>query len=136
MTPALLSELATAILAFHLGVIAFNVFGLVVVPLGAWLGWAWVRGYWWRLAHLAILAVVAFQALLDRICFLTLWQSDLLREAGKSAASGPLIARWIDRMIFWPLPLWVFAVLYVLVWLYALALWWLVPPRRQRRPLP
>lgn len=135
MTPALLSELATAILVVHLAVIAFNVFGLVAVPLGAWRGWAWVRGFWWRLAHLAIMAVVALQALLDRICFLTMWQSDLLREAGESAASGPLIARWIDRMIYWPLPIWVFAVLYILIWLYALALWWLVPPRRRHQPL-
>lgn len=132
MTPRLLSELATSILVFHLGVIAFNVFGLVAVPVGAWLGWAWVRGFWWRLAHLAILAVVALQALLDRICFLTIWQSDLLREAGESAVSRPLIARWIDRMIYWPLPLWVFVVFYILVWLYALALWWLVPPQRRR----
>jgi hypothetical protein len=41
----------------------------------------------------------------------------------------------VNGLIYWPLPLWVFAVLYVAVCIYALLLWWLVPPRRQRTPL-
>ena len=32
-------------------------------------------------------------------------------------------------MIYWPIPLWVFAVGYVVVFVYAVALLWLVPPR-------
>ncbi len=136
MTPRLLSDFATAILLLHIVVIAFNIFGLIVIPLGAWRGWAFVRGFWWRAAHLAILAVVALQAVLDRVCFLTVWQSDLLRQAGETASSAPLIQRWVNRVIFWPLPLWVFAVLYVVVWLYVVALWRLVPPTKEKRPLP
>lgn len=114
------------VLGAHLAVIAFNVGGLVVIPLGAWRGWRWVGEFWWRLAHLASLAVVAVQALAGRACFLTLWQSEL--ESGRAAP--PLIAHWVDRLIFWPLPAWFFAALYVLVWLYVLWLWRRVPPRR------
>jgi Protein of Unknown function (DUF2784) len=118
--------LALAVLAVHLAVIAFNLFGLVAVPLGAWRGWGFVRVFWWRALHLACLAAVAFQALLGRACFLTLWEASL---EGASAPQ-PLIARWVDSLIFWPLPIWAFAALYAAVWLYALALWRLVPPRR------
>jgi Protein of Unknown function (DUF2784) len=118
--------LANAVLALHLAVILFNVGGLVVIPLGAWRGWGFVRGFWWRLLHLASLGVVALQAALGRVCFLTLWQSEL---AGNAAAPAPLIARLVDRLIFWPLPVWVFAVLYAAVAAYVLALWFLVPPR-------
>ena len=50
MTP---EALATAVLIAHLGVVVFNIFGMVAVPLGAWLGWRFVRGFWWRLIHLA-----------------------------------------------------------------------------------
>lgn len=32
-------------------------------------------------------------------------------------------------MIYWPLPLWAFAVLYVVVFVYVVALWILVRPR-------
>lgn len=120
--------LAEAVLAAHLAIILFNLFGLVAVPLGAARGWRFVHIAWWRLLHVALLAAVAGQALWGRACILTLWQDAL---AGAGAARAPLIAGWIDRLIYWPLPLWVFAVLYVAVFGYALALLWLVPPRRR-----
>jgi hypothetical protein len=131
MHAQLYSLLAQLVLAVHVGIILFNVAGLVLIPLGAWRGWSFVRIWWWRALHLAILALVAVQALLARACFLTLWQSALQRDAGETASSAPLIQRWIHDLLFWPLPLWFFAVLYVAVWLYALLLWRLVPPRRR-----
>jgi hypothetical protein len=129
MTAQHLAALAGLVLLVHVAVILFNLFGLVAIPLGAWRGWAFVRIFWWRALHLGILAVVALQAVLDRVCFLTTWQSDLLRMAGQAASEAPLVARWVNRLIFWPLPVWVFAVIYVAVCLYVLALWRLVPPR-------
>lgn len=129
MDARLYSLLALLVLAAHVGIILFNVAGLVLIPLGGWRGWGFVRIFWWRALHLAILALVAVQALLARACFLTLWQSTLQERAGESASSAPLIARWLHDLLFWPLPLWFFAVLYVAVWLYALLLWRLVPPR-------
>lgn len=120
---------ATAILALHLVVIAFNVAGCVLIPVGSLFGWRWVRGFWWRAAHLASLAVVAAQALLGRACFLTIWQADL---ANHRHAAQPLIASWIDQLIYLPLPLWVFATAYVAIFIYVVALWVWVRPRRRR----
>ena len=120
------SMLGQAVLAAHLLVIAFNVFGLVVIPLGGWLGWRWVRVRWWRLLHLASLAVVALQAALGRACFLTIWQDDLT-DGGRA---DPLIMRWVNRLIYWPLPIWVFTAAYLAVFAYVLALWWWVRPGR------
>ena len=122
-----MTVLAGLVLAAHLAVIAFNLFGLVAIPLGAWRGWRFVRLRWWRLAHLASLAAVALQALLGRACFLTIWQGDLAGGGGEE----PLIARWINRAIYWPLPLWAFTAAYVAVFVYVLALWWRVPPSRR-----
>lgn len=122
--------LAEAILAAHVAIILFNVFGLVATPLGAMLGWRFVRILWWRLLHIAALAAVAAQALLGRACFLTLWQAEF---GGTGGPPTPLIVGWVDRLIYWPLPLWVFTALYVAIFLYALALFWLVPPRRRSR---
>ena len=119
--------MAELVLAVHLAVIAFNVFGLVAVPLGARAGWAFVRVRWWRILHLLSLAVVAVQAMLGRACFLTLWQGEL--EGARSET--PLIMRWVNSVIFWPLPMWAFTVAYVLVLAYALALYRWVPPRRR-----
>jgi hypothetical protein len=118
--------LGSGILALHVAIIAFNLFGLIAIPLGAWRCWRFVRIRWWRVLHVAVLAIVAIQALFGRACFLTIWQDAL---AG-NAASAPFIMRWINRLIYWPLPIWFFAGLYIAVFAYTVALWFLVPPRR------
>ena len=120
---------ALSILAFHLAIIAFNIAGCVLIPIGAWRRWRWVREFWWRLAHLLSLAVVALQALLGRACFLTIWQD----AASGASHVQPLIASWINRLIYWPLPLRVFAAAYVAVFVYVIALWIFVRPRLPRR---
>jgi hypothetical protein len=63
-------------------------------------------------------------------CFLTIWQNEL---AGRGAQAPPLIMGWVDRIIYWNLPLWVFALLYAAVFLYVLALSVLVPFGRAGR---
>jgi Protein of Unknown function (DUF2784) len=115
---------AEAILALHLMIIAFNIAGLIIIPIGAWLGWRLVRVAWLRLLHLAMLAVVAAQALAGRACILTVWQNSL---TGNRQVPQPMIMHWVDQVIYWSLPMWVFAALYGAVFLYVLGLSVLVP---------
>src|ERR1700722_4657182 len=116
MSPAADLWLAEGILEFLFAVIAFNLFGLVVIPLGAWRGWPWVRAPLWRWFHVASLAVEALQAIAGRACFLTVWQDAL---AGRPEGE-PLIMRFVNSLIFWPLPLWVFTAFYVAMFAYTL----------------
>ncbi|MDD4886941.1 MAG: DUF2784 domain-containing protein [Thiomonas sp.] len=133
MRPDQALEFAHLVLGAHLLVIAFNIAGLIVIPLGAWRRWRWVRGCLWRTAHLLSMVVVAAQAALGRACFLTLWQSDLMQRAGRQGDRAGLIQTWIDHLIFWNLPLSVFTVIYLAVGVYAVVLWWWVRPRCGRR---
>ena len=119
------AALGQLVLAVHLVVIAFNVIGLVAIPLGAKLRWRFVRLRWLRLLHLASMAVVAAQAALGRACFLTIWQAMATGEAPE-----PLITRWVNQLIYWPLPMWVFTAAYMAAFLYVIALWRWVPPER------
>jgi hypothetical protein len=96
MNASLPIDIAEAILWFHVVVIAFNVFGLVAIPLGAWSGWKFVRVFWWRALHLGLLGIVALQAVLGQACFLTIWESDFLRRAGGAASNEPLIRRGVS----------------------------------------
>lgn len=121
--------LGQIVLAAHVAVIAFNIAGLALIPLGVWRGWRWVRVRWLRALHLASLTVVALQAMAGRACFLTDWQ-DALTGAG---AHDPLIMRWVNRLVYWPLPAWVFAAAYLAVFAYVLALWRWAPPARRWR---
>ena len=125
MTPSLAAILALIVLATHVAIIAFNLFGLIAIPIGAWRHWRFVRIRWWRVLHVAILAIVALQAVLGRACILTLWQDALAR----GSTSAPLIMRWVIGLIYWPLPMWFFALFYLAIFIYTLALWFLVPPR-------
>jgi hypothetical protein len=126
MRPALAGELT---LAVHLAVIAFNVLGLAAIPLGAWRGWPWVRARLWRSVHLASWALVAAQAILGRACILTIWQDQL----EGSAPQPPLIERWVNGLIYWPLPMWAFGALYLALFAAALAFWFLPATRPARR---
>jgi hypothetical protein len=116
---------AQAVLAAHLLVIAFNVAGLIAIPVGAKLGWRWVRVRWWRALHIASWAVVALQAALGRACFLTIWQDDLTGAGGEP----PLIMRWVNSLIYWPLPMWAFTAIYLALFGCVIALWWWPPTR-------
>lgn len=121
--------LAYLVLAVHLAIIAFNLFGLVAIPLGARRGWAFVHAPLWRALHVASWGAVAVQAVAGRACFLTISQDDL---AGAATAGEPLIMRWVNSVIYWPLPMWVFTVVYTVAFAYVLALLWLVPLRWRR----
>jgi len=124
-----MSSLAGLVLLVHFLVILFNLFGLVAVPLGAWRGWGFVRVFWWRALHLVSLLAVAAQAVAGRACFLTIWQA-ALEGRPDAAQPPPLLYALVNRLIYWPLPPWVFVAMYLAVLAYALALWRLVPPRR------
>ena len=87
---------AELVLAVHLAIIGFNLFGLFAVPLGAWRGWSFVREPVWRLVHAASLAVVAVQAALGQLCFLTEWQYALNGLRG----GEPLVMRWVNGLVF------------------------------------
>ena len=120
------AALGQLLLGLHLLVIAFNVLGLVAIPLGAKLGWGWVRIRWWRLLHVGSWVLVAAQAALGRACFLTIWQDDLTG----GGAEDPLIMRVVNGLIYWPLPMWAFTALYLVLFALVVAAWWIVPPRR------
>ena len=132
MSPSTVHMLADAVLVLHAGVVLFNIFWMIAIPLGAWRGCPFVRAFGWRIAHIASLAVVAIQPLLGRYCFLTLAQDALNAQAGP-AGEPNLVERVATAIVFWPLPPWIFVYLYVAAFLWTAALWWLVPPLRKGR---
>ena len=119
--------LADVLLVLHFCIAAFIVGGLILVWLGAALGWCWVRNPWFRYLHLAAIAFVAAEALLGVACPLTVWE-DLLR-GGVRAES--FVGRWVQRWLYYRAPEWVFTSGYVLWTLATLLTLRFVPPRRR-----
>ena len=122
--------LADAVLLIHFGVVLFVVGGLVVVVAGNWLRWAWVNKLWFRLAHLAAIAVVVLQAWLGQYCPLTTLESWLRVKAGAAAYERSFIEHWLQRLIYYEAPFWVFTLAYTAFAVLVLLVWWRYPPRR------
>ena len=121
--------IADLVLMIHAAIVIFNFGGLLAIAIGGWLGWGWVRQRAFRWLHLGALGFVSVEALLGITCPLTRLE-DWLR--GESAASG-FVARWISRWMYWDLPTWVFVVSYASVFVCAVVLWFMVPPRRTKK---
>lgn len=122
--------LADAVLVFHAGVVFFVVGGLVAIVAGNWLHWRWVNRWWFRLAHLATIAFVVVQAWLGEFCPLTTLESRLRIKAGESAYERSFIEHWLQRLIFYEAPVWVFTLAYTAFAILVLLAWWRFPPRR------
>ncbi|MDH4289649.1 MAG: DUF2784 domain-containing protein [Aquincola sp.] len=123
---------ADAVLLIHFGVVLFVVVGLVVVVAGNRLRWRWVNGLWFRLAHLAAIALAAVQAWLGQYCPLTTLESWLRVRAGSPSYDKSFIAHWVQRIIYYDAPLWVFTGIYTVFALLVVLVWWRFPPRRSR----
>ncbi len=98
-------QLADLILALHAAYVLFVVGGLGLIWLGIWRGWRWVRHFWFRLLHLAAIGLVAAEALIGLTCPLTVLEDWLRSESDPSMG---FVARWVQRVLFWDFPGWVF----------------------------
>ena len=119
--------MADVILVVHFLIVLFNIGGLVVVWIGAGLGWRWVQSPGFRYLHLGAIAFVAVEALLGVMCPLTVWE-DMLR-GGVRAES--FVGRWVRYFLYYDAPEWVFTAAYVAWAAATLATLRLVPPRRR-----
>ena len=121
--------LADAIVCVHLAVVLFVIVGLPLIYIGAARRWAWVRGVRWRAVHLATVVLIAAESLVGITCPLTVWE-DALR--GHRPGTG-FIERWVDRILFYDFPRWLFVVVYTVFAVCVAVTWVTVPPTGTRR---
>lgn len=125
--------LADAVLGLHAAIVAFVVGGLLVILAGNFLHWHWVNNPWFRGLHLAAIAIVALQAWLGVACPLTTLEIQLRVKAHQATYSASFVEDWLQRLIYFQAPAWVFVTAYTLFGLAVLACWWRFPPRRRHR---
>jgi len=123
--------LADAVLTLHVAIVAFVIGGLIVIVLGNIAGWQWVNRVWFRLVHLAAIGIVVAESWLDITCPLTSLEMWLREKAGAATYQGSFIEHWLQRILYYDAPAWVFMLAYTLFGLLVLASWWYFPPRRR-----
>ena len=129
MSPETALHVAQLVLAAHMAVALFVIFGLVAIPLGAIRHWAFVFGFGWRAAHLGTASLIALQKVLGQTCFLSVWEFNLLDRANLAHPHIPIIHAWAIDIMHWNMPLWFFTALYLAVLGYIVWLWRFAPPR-------
>ena len=124
---------ADVVLLLHVLFVAFVIFGLVLILAGKAFSWAWVRNPWFRLAHLLAIGVVVVQSWFGAICPLTTIEMTLRSRAEDTVYPGSFVAYWLEALLYYRAPAWVFAVCYTLFGAVVAGSWFWVSPRRFRR---
>lgn len=125
------SFIADLLALVHGAYVGFVLGGQVLILAGWWVGWEWTRNPWFRWLHLGAIGLVVLEVLLGVYCPLTWIEADLRAQAGQQAYTDmSFIGHWINRLLYYDIPLWQAHVAYVIF--AALVAWtfWRYPPRR------
>ena len=122
---------ADGLLLLHCGVAIFVVGGQLLIVLGAFAGWRWVRTLRLRMAHALTIAYIVLQTWLGTLCPLTVWEMQLRQAAGQGVYDETFIEHWLGRLLYVQAPWWVFVIAYSVFGALVAASWYWVPPTRR-----
>ena len=120
--------IADCLLIVHFAFILFVVLGWLLILIGKFRAWLWVRNRTFRLVHVVAIMYVALQAWFGKICPLTTLEMHLRSQAGQDSYEGSFIAFWLHELIYFSAPSWVFIFAYTMFCLAVLLTWWWVKP--------
>ena len=121
---------ADTLLILHTMLVGFVILGLVATFAGYFCQWRWVRNFWFRLSHLIVIGVVVLQSWLGVLCPLTAWEMALRAKAGEAGYEGSFIQHWLQSILYYSAPDWVFILAYTVFGALVLASWFVVRPER------
>ena len=128
-TDRLYAFAADAMLVTHVLFVIFVVLGLILVFAGKFMSWQWVRNPWFRVGHLLGIGVVVLQSWFGVICPMTIWEMELRSKSGHAFYEGSFIMHWLNELLYYQAPSWVFTVCYTFFGGLVLSSWFVVRPR-------
>lgn len=126
---AILRVIADIVLTTHVTFVAFVIFGLFLIVCGGFRRWNWIRNPWFRMMHLGAMGVVVVQAWIGVICPLTTLEMSLRERAGDVTYRATFVAHWLQKLLYYEAPPWVFVVCYTLFGLVVVSTWFGFRPR-------
>jgi Protein of Unknown function (DUF2784) len=128
-------RLADGVLVLHAAFVLFVVGGALFILLGWARRWDWTRRPLFRLIHLGSIGFVVLEAWFGVPCPLTLLENALRVRAGEAAAYQiSFIGYWLDRLLYYDAPPWVFTTAYTAFSLLVVATFVWYPPHRRKAP--
>jgi hypothetical protein len=134
--------LADMLAVVHLGYVSFVVIGQLLILVGILLRWEWIRNFWFRVIHLLMIGIVAFESIGDVMCPLTVWENNLRASAYAAANPGApavsnrpdtFLGRLVESVMFFNVDFnhWAFKVVYIGFALITVGCFVIAPPRRK-----
>lgn len=125
----LYSLAADVILAVHLGFVGFVVLGFVVIWIGYFLSWRFVRNFYFRLAHLLAMGFVVFEVYSGMACPLTTWENELrFLASGSYQYQQSFMQYWLHNILFYDISPLGFTILYTLFFAALVLTFYIVKP--------
>jgi hypothetical protein len=125
--------LADVTVVAHFAYASFIVLGLIAICVGGIRGWSWIRNFWFRLVHLAMIGSVALESCFDIECPLTVLENHFRQLGGENSYPGSFIGTLVNNLLFVDAPEWVLSLTYGLLFAAVLLTLLTVPPRRPVR---
>lgn len=126
-------SLADIIAVIHLGYVVFVILGFILIVVGIFFKWKWIRNLWFRIIHLVAIAGVAVEAILGVNCPLTVLEFSLRYGVSPAGRRVSFVGELIDSILYYDAPAWVFAVIYVGFALLVAITFIMAPPTRRGR---
>ena len=134
MSDQIFMVLADVVLTLHVGFVVFVVAGLLLIYLGYFLQWSWVRNRVFRVLHLLAIGVVVIQSWLGIVCPLTTLEMWLRAQAGEITYAGSFIQHWMQQILYFDAPWWVFTAIYTAFASLVIVSWLVVRPNSSASP--
>lgn len=128
--------LADLTLAVHAAYVLFVIGGQLLILVGWICGWRWTRCLLFRLIHLIAIGFVMLEAWLGVTCPLTVLENILRMKSGSTMYERSFLSHWLERLIFYTAPEWVFTVIYTGFASLVVVTWLLYPPLRKNGRYP
>lgn len=122
--------LADFILVIHFLYVLFAVLGTLLIIIGGFLKWVWIRNLKLRVVHLISVIIVAIEAIIGVTCPLTEWEYKLRISADQLIEDDiTFIGRILRKLIFYNFPAHFFTILYIVFALLVVFIFIKFPPK-------
>lgn len=91
---------ADLVVGIHLAYVAYVLVGQLLIMIAAPFKWRWARNPWFRFTHLAAIGYVAYEAVYNIRCPLTIWEEQLRELAGQEHGAGTFLGRLMHHILF------------------------------------
>ena len=81
------------------------------------------------------IAIVVAEAWFGVVCPLTSLEMWLRAKAHETTYTGSFVEHWLQRILYYEAPPWIFTVAYSIFGLLVAASWWYFPPKYSCRPI-